>query len=158
MASDDGIGQKSIVRFFKDVPGFNDPAIQKAIANLKTSGHYARIIAEAQAETEQERALAIAQAEREQADAEEAERQAIVDAKAQADADTKARAMEAKAAAKAAKKRSKVLRDATESIDQAVITSASKPITFDFDGVSKHLKNSEQVEAFREQGAAKPGS
>ena len=46
--------------------------------------------------------------------------------------------------------------DATESIDQAVITSASKPITFDFDGVSKHLKNSEQVAAFREC-VVKPG-
>jgi hypothetical protein len=52
--TDRGIGREIIARFLEGVPGINDGTVQQQIANLKSSGDYARIISEIQQEIEEE--------------------------------------------------------------------------------------------------------
>ena len=44
LQTDKGLGQSVIVTFLKGVPGINDGSVQQQLANLKSSGNYARII------------------------------------------------------------------------------------------------------------------
>ncbi len=44
------MGQPSIVRLLKDVPGISDYSVQGQLANLKPSGDYGRIVADVAAE------------------------------------------------------------------------------------------------------------
>lgn len=45
-----GLGEHTLSEFLKDVPGFGKKIIEQQLANLKTSGIYARIMSEAEAE------------------------------------------------------------------------------------------------------------
>lgn len=75
LTSDKGIGYELILRFLDGVPGITVNAIKQQLANLKSSGHYARLITEVQAELEAEhaeelKALAKAEAEQKRLEAE----------------------------------------------------------------------------------------
>jgi hypothetical protein len=101
LTSDKGLGQTVIVQFLDGVPGINDGTVQQALANLKASGDYARIIQEVQAEIERENAealKALEAAEREQRQL-QLEREEAEERQRQAEAARK----EANARAKAAK-------------------------------------------------------
>jgi hypothetical protein len=111
-----GIGWRPVVQFLDGVPGINMGSVQQALANLKASGDYGRIIGEVQAEIERENAEALAalkaaeeeqarmqaereEAERRQEEAEAARKKAAAEAKvAREDADRKRAAEAAKQA------------------------------------------------------------
>lgn len=149
IASDKGIGWKTVLAFLDKVPGVCKKTVDQSLANLKSSGHYARIMEEVQAEIERERreaeeAAEVAEAERISAE-EEAAKAAAEEAEAKAAKARKAAEKAAKAkAAKAAKAA------AAEKAAKAAAKAAERPKTFDFDGVSKHLKVAHQVDVFRD--------
>lgn len=123
LLSDKGIGKRIIERFFEGIPGLNDNAIKQALTNLRESGHYSRIIKEVQQEIKQE-AIAARKAAKEEQDrqkAAEAEKKAEVAEKAQQDAETAAQSAE-----------------------------DNNHRVFDFEGVSKHLRNAHQIDVFRD--------
>jgi len=69
LTSDRGLGRDIIVRFLDGVPGVTDRTVQEQLANLKSSGDYARIIREVQQQIEkenQEALKALARAEAQQ--------------------------------------------------------------------------------------------
>lgn len=174
LASDKGLGYGVIVNFLSGVPGICQKSVQQALANLKSSGNYARIIGEVKDEIERENREALAaleRAEREQKEAEERQRRAEDErreaaAKAKAakqDADRKRAELDrqkAEAEAKLAERRRKeadekmkgfaALRKTRDTATKAATVSAAKPVTFDFEGVSKHLGNAHQIDVFRE--------
>ena len=174
LVGEKGIGQDIIVRFLKDVPNINDSTVQQALKNLKESGDYARLIRNVQAEIEREHkeALkALAKAEAEKAEAEKAEREA---AEARKAANAKARVAkeaadkkraelerqrveaEARLAEKRCKdadeemKKFKILQKTRDTAAKATEAASKKPVTFDFEGVAKHLRNAHQIDAFRD--------
>lgn len=176
--TEDGIGGRIIVKFLEGVPDINTNTVKQALANLKASGDYARLIHEVQAEIERENreALeALKQAEREQEEAEEQERQAekareeakeakriAREAKKEAEAkraeeDRSRAAKEAEAAkerrkkADAELKKHETIRKTRDAAAKAAESSNGKPITFDFAGVAKHIKNPHQIDVFRKQ-------
>jgi hypothetical protein len=175
LTGNQGIGHSVIVRFLDGVPGICESTVQQALANLKASGDYARIIREVQEEIERENAeslAALAKAEAEQREAEEREQEAERERKeaaakakaARADADKKRAELErqrTEAEAKLAEKRRKeadaqleqfeAMKKTRDTAAKATEASARKPITFDFEGVSKHLKNPHQIDVFRER-------
>jgi hypothetical protein len=61
LLEDEGVGRRVILAFLKEIPGINDRSVQQQLANLKSSGDYARLIAEAQHEIAAEHAAAEAQ-------------------------------------------------------------------------------------------------
>jgi hypothetical protein len=84
IASDKGIGRDIILEFLEGIPGITRTTIEQALANMKASGNYARIIGEVQGEIERENAEAVTamkQAEREKQKAEERARKAEVERK-----------------------------------------------------------------------------
>jgi len=115
-----GIGEPCITDYLKTVPGISKATVSADLASLKASGHYARILAEVEDEIAKEAAEARAKAERDEADE-----------KTQQEAQAKAKAKER--AAKASK-----------------AAAEHNPRRFDFEGVAKHLKNSNQIDAFRQ--------
>lgn len=168
-----GIGRDVVVAFLKGVPGIEQAAKQQ-LANLKASGVYARIIGEVQAEIEREQkeALkALERAEKEKREAEERERRADEERKAAAarakaareEADKKRAELErqrAEAEAKLAEKRRReadaemekfaALKKTRDTARQATAKAAEREVTFDFEGVAKHLKNAHQIDVFRD--------
>jgi len=98
------IGRDALHDFLKDVPGVTRNSVQEQLASLKTAGHYANIIREAQEEAdaelraEQERIAAEIEAE------EKRRKQAEEQAKRDAEAAEKARVAYEKRAAEAKKK------------------------------------------------------
>jgi septal ring factor EnvC (AmiA/AmiB activator) len=79
IASSDGIGRDLILDFLHDTPGINAGSVRQQLSNLKTSGHYARIVQEVEAEIAQEQQAAraaLARAEAEQARQEQERREA----------------------------------------------------------------------------------
>jgi len=120
-----GIGQDVILALLKDTPGINENIIRQQLASLKRSGDYARIIAEVAAEIECEYEEALRQQE-------EAER-----------------ANQKQKAAKA-KKRVERMTKAMDTAIKAKRASSKEPKTFDLQGVQKYLKNTHQVQVFRD--------
>lgn len=174
MSSEKGMGERVVTNFLKDIPGVNAGSVRQQLANLKSSGDYARIIAEVSKQVERENKEAMrlaAQAEKERVAAEKAEADAkaarekaaaaFKAAKAEAD---KKRAAEAEKRAEAdrklAEQRRKVAEKESAKFDAvrttvatakaATESSAARDITFDFAGVAKHFKNENQVRAFRD--------
>jgi ParB-like nuclease domain len=174
LAGEKGIGHEVIERLLTDVPNINAGTVQQALVNLKASGNYARLIRNVQEEIEREQkeALkALAKAEAEKAEAEKAEREA---AEARKAANAKARAAKeaadkkraelerqrVEAEAKLAEKRRKdadeemkkfdALKKTRDTAVKATEAASKKPITFDFEGVARHLKNAHQIDAFRD--------
>ena len=119
-AGSKGIGREAITEYLSGIPGINDNTVRQDLANLKSSGRYAGIMEDVEAEIAEEAEEAKKAADRDHADKKAAEN--------------------AEAKAKAAKRATKVKIAAEE----------NNPRVFDFVGVSKHLKNSEQIDAFRE--------
>jgi ParB-like chromosome segregation protein Spo0J len=121
-----GVGYELIERFLEDVPGINEGVIKEQIAALKSSGHYQRLMMEIATEAETIHADEIAEVEK-------LERQAEV-------------APTVKAKEELQRKLNKnplhVARKTAKHVEDA-------KITFDYDGVAKHLKNAHQVKAFR---------
>src|SRR5262245_7065341 len=118
-----GIGEPTITDFLDGVPGVNKNTVIQQLANLKSSGDYARIIREVQQQIEKdnrERLDALERAEREQAALAEKEKQELENLK-------KARDTAKKAADKASKREE----------------------TFDFAGVAKYFKTPSHVDVFR---------
>jgi hypothetical protein len=170
----DGIGWGTVLEFLRGVPGIDQNTTKQALANLKASGDYARIIREVQEEIERENAEALAElaaAEAEKKEAEEQERKAEAErreaaAKAKAarqEADRKRAELDrqrAEAEAKLAEKRRKEADEQMEQFEdlkrtrdtaaKATEAAARKPVTFDFEGVAKHLKNAHQIDVFRQ--------
>lgn len=176
LSSDKGVGEPVITRFLEGVPGICRQTVQQALANLKTSGNYARIIAEVSAEIEAENRAAVeaaAAAERERVAAEAARVKAEADAKAAAEAEAEAKAAKdaerqrraeerkreaeaakaeaaaKKAAAEAEAKKHAPAVQAVELSQAAAEKAAGKERIFDFEGVAKHFKNAHQIDAFR---------
>lgn len=159
LASDKGLGRDAVVKALDGVPGITPSAVQQQLANLKSSGAYARIIDEVAGAIEARNRAAVKaaeKAERERAAAEkrrkqaEAERDATKEqakrkraagvAKAAEQDERRARAEAAKHAA--AKKEAEAARSAAEAAKK-------HERTFDFEGVAQHLKNPHQVDVFR---------
>jgi ParB-like chromosome segregation protein Spo0J len=124
IASDKGLGAPIIERFLTDVPGMKESVIKEQIANLKASGDYARIVNEVSDEIEQERIEAEAELRRAEQEGEKAK-----------ETQAKAKAASAQKAGSHAKK--------------AAANANGKKPTFDYAGVTKYLKNSNQINAFR---------
>lgn len=122
LASGRGIGEPLVSDFLKGVPGLNQNIVKQQLANLKASGDYARIMSEVQHEIEEEARLA-----------------------------QEALALQEKENAKrrAAQEEADRLRQANELAKQAADKAAETKITFDFEGVAKHFKNSNQIDHFR---------
>lgn len=75
----DGIGWTTVLELLEGVPGINQNTVKQQLANLKSSGDYARIIREVQEQIEKENQEALKElerAEREKARAEEEQRRA----------------------------------------------------------------------------------
>lgn len=173
LTSDRGIGEPVIVEFLKGVPGITKYTVEAQLRNLKSSGHYARIIEQVQreiAEFEKERLAALARKEKEalekERQAKEAEReleQARKRAKAareeaerqvakleQERAEIKAKAAaEQKAKLEKELKEFDKLRETRDSAEKAVEHAKKDPVVFDYVGVSKYLKNEHQIDVFR---------
>jgi len=115
LQGEDGVGEPIITKFLHDIPGINSNTVKQALANLKTSGIYDRIIGEVQADlatqaqAEAEAAM-MAQAERREAEAAktkaEAERKAAEEERARAREEER-KAKEKRAAEIAAEKEAK---------------------------------------------------
>jgi len=93
-----GVGGPTILKFLPGIPGIHINSVQHQLANLKASGHYARILQEVQEEIEQEQReaeAALEAAEREQErlrqEREEAEEQARIAEAERREAATRAR-------------------------------------------------------------------
>ena len=94
LESEKGLGRDLIVDFLDGVPGINENTVNQQLANLKSSGDYARIIGEVKDEIEQEHREALkalqkaererARIEQERKEAEEKERKAAEERKAAA--------------------------------------------------------------------------
>lgn len=173
LGSERGIGRDVLLAFLDGVPGINEGVVKQQLASLKDSGDYARIIRELQAEIEEEnkaalKALERAERERREADeraakAEAERKEAAARAKAaREDAERKRAALEqqrAEAEAKLAAKRQReaeaelkkfdALRKTRDTAAKAADTASAKEITFDFEGVAKHLDNANQIDVFR---------
>jgi hypothetical protein len=54
IVSEKGLGHDLVLQFLLNIPGLNEHVVKDQLANLKTSGAYARIIAEVKTEIEQE--------------------------------------------------------------------------------------------------------
>lgn len=171
-----GIGEPLITEFLAGVPGICKRTVEQALANLKTSGNYARIVSEVSAEIEAENRAAVEAseaAERERVAAEKAREKAAAEARAAAEAEAAAKAArdaekqrkaeerkrkaeaeaaEAEAKKKAAETEAKKHEPAVKAValsKMAAEKANAKERTFDFEGVSKHLKNAHQIDAFR---------
>ena len=125
LLSDDGMGWRVVLAFLCNIPGINEVSVRHQLANIKTSGDYARLIADVEQEIIAE--AAAAQAAHEQAQREH-------DARKRAEAEQR-KAQTAHAATQAR---------------QAAQKAAERVKTFDFEGVAAILKNPHQVDVFRE--------
>lgn len=174
LASDKGLGEPLITEFLTGVPGLNRRIVTQQLANLKTSGAYAQIIADVKDEIERENKealLALAKAEQAEKEAverarkaEEEQRAAAKRAKAAKEEREHAKAeherQRAEAMAKLAEKREAEAKAALAEFDklratrdaatQAAAKSKEQEVTFDFEGVSHYLKNAHQIDVFRE--------
>jgi len=178
LTSAKGLGQNVILQFLPSIPGLTRYAVDQQLANLKASGDYARIIEGVQAEIkleEQAAEAALIQAERRRREAEKAAREAEAERKAAEERAREAREeaarqraeedrQRAEARAKLAEKRQREAEEeaqrlglvhdkqasAAERAKRASEKAAIQPITFDFEGVSKNLKNANQIAAFRD--------
>jgi hypothetical protein len=174
IASEKGIGREAVADFLAGVPGINEKSVQQALSNLKASGDYARIIAVVRDEIDRENrealeALAKAEAEQREAEeryrkAEEERKAAAARAKAEREEAARKRAeldrQKAEAEAKLAEKRRREaaeqmkqfdsLRKTRDVAEKAVAVAESRPRTFDFEGVAKHLRNAHQIDVFRD--------
>lgn len=172
--TDRGIGRDAIAEVLKEVPDINVTSVNQALVNLKSSGDYGRIIGEVRDEIERENRealAALAQAEAEQREAEERYRKAederkAAAAKAKAERDDVARKraeldrQRAEAESKLAEKRRAEaaeqmkqfasLRKTRDTAEKAVAVSEAKPVTFDFEGVARHMNNAHQIDVFRQ--------
>jgi hypothetical protein len=133
-----GMGRMVIAKFFNGAMKESD--INHQLANLKTSGHYARIVREVNAEIEQERLEAEEEAKKAR---KAAEKEKAVAAKARAEREAAAAQAKADKAKEAAAKSQK----ATESVN-------GTEVTFDYEGVSKHFKDELHVRTFREMATS----
>jgi hypothetical protein len=107
ITTEKGVGAEIIVTFLRGVPGINENTVRQQLANLKSSGDYARLIREVQEEIEEEDKKAIKDAEAAEAariKAEEEQRKAEERQRKAEEARKKA-AAEAKAAREEADKR-----------------------------------------------------
>ena len=121
-----GVGHELVEAFLHDIPGVNKNLIKEQLAALKSSGHYERLMTEIATEAEityGDEAVEVAELEK------EAETAPTVKAK---------EAVERKLN----KKRLHVARKTKKNVEKA-------KVTFDYDGVAKHLKNPYQIKAFR---------
>jgi len=188
ITSDRGLGREIIVRFLDGIPGINEGTVQQQLANLKSSGDYARIVREIQEEIEKEHKEALKElaraeaeqkrlnAEREAAEARQreaserrkeaarAERAAKEEAEKRRAAQEAQRAelarQKAEAEAALAKKRQEeaakelakfdALRATRDTANKAADKAESREVTFDFEGVSKHLRNASHIDVFRQ--------
>lgn len=173
IATDKGIGRELIVEFLKDVPGVNENSVRQQLAMLKESGDYARIIDQVREEIElenKEALKALEKAERERKSAEEAAAKAELERKeatsrakaAKEDAEHKRAVVaqqRAEAEAKLAEKRQTEARAEAAKFDalRTTVDTARKAsnkangveITFNFEGVAKHLTQPSHIETFR---------
>jgi ParB-like chromosome segregation protein Spo0J len=165
ITSEKGLGWEVILRFFKDTP-INSSIVKEHLAQLKASGHYARIVKEIHdkiaAEQKAERAELKRQEEEAAAKklaAEAAAAKAAAAAeKAAKDKAEKEAAKKAKEEAAVAKRAAKEAEDALkksetkktkEASEKAVTSSAKKEPTFDLKGVGKWLKTQTLIRSFR---------
>jgi flagellar biosynthesis GTPase FlhF len=179
IASDRGIGQDVVEEFLDGIPGVTSKVVEHQLANLKSSGHYARIIAEVKELIEEENREALKRlerAEKEHAAAQERAQRAEAALKertaqakaAKEEADRKRAAYEQERAeieaALAEKRRAEVeaelkkfdaLRQTRDLAVKAVGKSAEREVTFDFEGVAKHFQNAHQIDVFRQEVTGK---
>lgn len=177
LTSGRSLGEGVIIDFLPRIPGVTLNSVKQQLANLHASGDYARIINEVREQIEREEreaAEALAHAEEERKAAEQAARQAEAERKA---ATERAKAAREEAAQKrseedrqraevqaalAEKRRQESEAEAkrlglqseqatTASSDaKKAATKAQRDVTFDFEGVSRHLKVAHHVSVFRD--------
>jgi ParB-like chromosome segregation protein Spo0J len=132
IASSKGIGRDTILRFLEGTPGITVTTVQNQISHLKASGDYARIIAEVNEEIAKEQAQEREELARAEQQAKEAKEEA-----------------EKKAALAKVQKLGQV-KEARDTGKRAVKASSERKPTFDFQGVSKHIKSEHALRKFRE--------
>jgi ParB-like chromosome segregation protein Spo0J len=174
-----GLGEDVIIAFLPSIPGVTLRSVRDQLANLHASGDYARIINEVREEIEREEraaAEALERAETERKAAEEAERKAEADRRAAAERAKEAREEAARKRAEEERQRAEVqaqlaerrrkeleaeaerlglkrkeaTRAGSDARRAATETKAKAKVTFDFEGVSRHLKVSHHVNVFRD--------
>jgi ParB-like chromosome segregation protein Spo0J len=172
IAKREGLGSESIIALLGDV--LNRNVIDQQLANLKSSGDYARIIAKVKEELEEENRVALKElaeaerkreeAERRAQEAETARKAAAAKAKAareeaareQAEAERRRAEAEAKLAkkreaeAEAALAKYTALRETRDLATAAASKSAERAVTFALNDVSRHLTVPSHIEVFRE--------
>jgi ParB-like nuclease domain len=142
LASEKGIGEPIITAFLNGIPGVTENSIRQQLAILKSSGDYARIIGEVTAEVERDNAGAIAAAEEAERERKAAEQTAKHE---------RSRAAEEAAKAAAAKsEKHDAVRKTVKTARAAADAAAARDVTFDLQGVSKHLDHIGHLEAFRQ--------
>jgi hypothetical protein len=127
LTSEKGLGQSVIVQFLDGVPGINNNTVMQALANLKASGDYARIVREVQQEIE-----------------------ALPDEPEPEPEPEPSPAPQAAGKRAPKPKKKSAPRKPKEDARKAAAAAAKRDRTFDFVGVSKHLKNAHQIDVFRE--------
>jgi hypothetical protein len=173
LQSDKGLGENLITDFLKGVPGINKNTVMQQLANLKSSGHYARLIDEVRQQIEKENAealKALAKAEKEKEEAEERAAAAEVKRKeaaalakaAREEKDRKHAEYERQKAEEEAKLASKraaeaeremqqfdKLRTTRDAATKAATVAGGRQRTFDVTGVQKYLSVDSHVQTFR---------
>lgn len=150
LMSDRGIGRESILEFLKEIPEITPNSITDAVATLKASGHYARLIRESEEEIIKEAAEAAEAAEQARLEREAAEAAALA---AQEEADRKKAEKElqkAKAKEEKAKADKKKTENAATSAAKAVEHSNSEPKRFDYDNIAPVFNHPGHLTAFRQ--------
>jgi len=132
IASEKGLGVPCIMNFYRGIEGVKESMVKHHLANLKSSGHYARIVQQATDEIEQEHVQELAELKRKQKEAEE-----------------KKAADEAEKAKEKAEKVEAAHAEAKATGQEAAAAAAKTEVTFDLAGVGKYFKNDFQLQTFR---------
>lgn len=145
IASEKGLGEPCLIRFFHGIEGMNPSAIKHHLANLKTSGEYRKIVIQVTEELAKEAAIEQEHSEAARKEAEQAE------AKAQQLGTEEAQQQLSKARRKKthAETQAETSKQTAKTSQKAATAAAKRPVTFDLIGVGKYLKTQELLNAFR---------
>jgi ParB-like nuclease domain len=157
IAKGKGIGLDLVEEFLKDIPGLKRHSIQEALANLRSSGAYGRILEEVSEQVEREEAERVTflkhQEEQAARAAEHSRKKAEELAAAKAARAEQQRAKkEAEEKDKAEKQAKKNTAQAEKNIEtaRATKTSTKEEMTFDAVNCAKYFENDHQLRKFRE--------
>lgn len=159
----DGIGRDAVLAKLKDVPGIGSAVVRQQLANLKESGHYARIEREVAAVVEAAHEAELARIAEEEEAAREAEaraaeaerrRQAAEEQRLQAEAERQRRAEEARVAREAREREAAQQREREAEARRVAAEEAARKATAEAEARRKAAE--EAAQKARDSGERKP--